>query len=187
MAERRSPLALLAPPAGEPADIRLTEVRPLSILQVQAWPETDERVRRMLAELLGLDAPAVGQAVAASDVTVAAVAPGRYFIAGDADDLLERCEAALPSGDAAVTDLSHGRAILKLDGKAAIDSLQGSMLLDLERTAFPPGRVAQTPIHHIDLVVHRRSETEFELWAPRSFALSLAEWLLHQPISAPAT
>jgi sarcosine oxidase subunit gamma len=64
--------------------------------------------------------------------------------------------------------------------------LQGSVLVDLETGAFPSGRVAQTPIHHVGVLLHRRSETEFELWVPRSFALSLAEWLLHQPIAPPA-
>ena len=186
MVERRSALAQLETSTGERAEVRLTEVRPSSILQLQAWPHTLKRVRRAIAELVGLEAPAVGRAAAASDVTVAAVAPGRYLIAGQAGDLLERIEAALPSGDAAVTDLSHGRMILKLDGTGAAAVLQTSVLLDLARSAFPPGRVAETPIHHVNVLIHRRSETEFEVWAPRSFALSLAEWLLDQPIPAPA-
>ena len=33
-------------------------------------------------------------------------------------------------------------------------------------------------IHHIDVVIHRRAETHFELWVLRSFAEALAEWLL---------
>ena len=186
MAERCSALAQLQHPSGEHADVRLTEVRPSSIVQLQAWPDTLKRVRRAIAELVGLEAPAVGRAAVASDVTVAAVAPGRYLIAGQAGDLLERIEAALPSSDAAVTDLSHGRAILKLEGEAAAAMLQTSVLLDLARGAFPPGRVAETPIHHVNVVIHRRSNTAFELWAPRSFSLSLAKWLLDQPIPAPA-
>jgi sarcosine oxidase subunit gamma len=184
MAERRSALMQLEPP--ERSDARLTEVRPLSILQVQAWPETNERVRGRIAELLGLDAPAIGQAVATSDLTVAAPAPGRYVMAGNQDDLAERIAGALPPGDAAITDLSHGRAVLKLEGEGAAAILQTSVLVDLTRDAFPPGRVAETPIHHVNVLIHRRSETAFEVWAPRSFALSLAEWLLDQPIPAPA-
>jgi sarcosine oxidase subunit gamma len=186
MAERRSALAHVEPRIGDRADQRLTEVRPLSILQVQAWPDTHERVRHFLGELLSLDAPAIGQAVATSDLTVAASAPGRYLIAGNQGDLAQRVEAALPSGDAAVTDLSHGRAILRLEGGDAAAILQTSVLLDLARVAFPPGRVAETPIHHVNVLIHRHSETAFEVWAPRSFALSLAEWLLDQPIQAPA-
>src|SRR5688572_3843336 len=100
MAERRSALAHLDLPAGERAEARVTEVRPLSILQVQAWPETHERVRRLIADLLRIDVPAAGQAVSTSDLTVAASAPGRYLIAGNQGDLAAHIEAALPSGDA---------------------------------------------------------------------------------------
>jgi sarcosine oxidase subunit gamma len=70
--------------------------------------------------------------------------------------------------------------ILKLDGEASASVLATSVALDLDLAAFPAGRVAQTMIHHVDVVIHRRSETGFELWVLRSFAESLAEWLLDQ-------
>jgi sarcosine oxidase subunit gamma len=50
--------------------------------------------------------------------------------------------------------------------------------IDLDPAVFPPGRAAQTMIHHIDVLVHRTAETTFELWVLRSFAESLAEWVL---------
>jgi sarcosine oxidase subunit gamma len=183
MAERLSSLVHLpgAPAAG--GRLSLSEVRGGSILQVQAWPETAEIVRRVIsAELGGADAPAVGKAIAVSGVTVAAVAPGRYLIAADASDLPQRFECALPSEYGAVTDISHGRVILKLEGEAAGDVLSTSVALDLDATVFPPGRVVQTMIHHVDVVIHRRSDTHFELWVLRSFAESLAEWLLDQGV-----
>lgn len=178
MAERHSALAHLPPRPGGNARVSLVEVRPGSILQVQAWPGTLENVRRVIAELLMVEAPAVGQAAAASDVTIAAIAPGRYLITGEAADLSGRFAAALPSRDGAVSDLSHGRAVLKLEGEAAAAVLATSVMVDLDLAAFPVGRVAQTMIHHIDVVIHRRSDTHFELWVLRSFAESLTEWLL---------
>jgi heterotetrameric sarcosine oxidase gamma subunit len=33
-------------------------------------------------------------------------------------------------------------------------------------------------IHHIDVMLHRRAESCFDLWVFRSFAEALAEWLL---------
>ena len=105
-----------------------------------------------------------------------AVAPGTFLVAGLTTDLAKLVREALPPTDAAVTDLSHGRTVLSLEGDAAADVLQSCVTLDL--SAFPPGRAAQTAIHHIDVLIHRRSETRFELWALRSFAHALAEWLL---------
>ncbi len=178
MAERLSALAHHSATAAGDARVSLSEARPGSILQVEAWPDTLDTVRRVIAEMLGVGAPTVGRAATGSGATVAAIAPGRFLIAAEAGDLLQRFEAALPSGDAAVADLSHGRVILKLEGEAAAAVLSTSVALDLDPSTFPVGRVAQTMIHHVDVVIHRRAETYFELWVLRSFAGALAEWLL---------
>ena len=179
MAERLSALThLSAPPAG--ARVTLSEVRAGSILQVQAWPVTANAVRRVIAELLGVEAPVIGRSTIGAGATIVAIAHGRYLVSADAGDLVQKFEAALPSSDAAVSDISHGRVILKLEGEAAAAVLATSVALDLDPSAFPAGRVVQTMIHHVDVVIHRRSETSFELWVLRSFAESLAEWLLDQ-------
>jgi len=180
MAERLSALSQMPTAGGSGGRVRLSEVRPGSILQVQAWPETAQTIRRVITELTGVEAPAVGKASAAAGLTVAAVAPGRYLIASDDADLPQKFQAALPSSDGGVSDVSHGRVILRLEGKTAADVLATSVALDLDPSAFPPGKVTQSMIHHIDVVIHRRGETDFELWVLRSYADALAEWLLDQ-------
>ena len=177
MAERRSALAQL--PASTPtrAVVRLSEIRPGSILQVSAWPDTLAAVEAVITDLLGVQAPTVGMALADPNLTVAAISPGRFLISGMAPDLAARFEAALPSEDGAVTDLSHGRVILRLDGEAAA-LLAAAVAIDLDPSVFPPGRVAQTMVHYIDIVLHRLTRTRFDIWVLRGFAESLAEWLL---------
>ena len=177
MAERAS--ALAHRPESTPAKpaVRLSEVRPGSILQVAAWPDTLGAVEAVITDLLGVQAPVVGTASADPNLTIAGLAPGRFLISGMAPDLATRFEAALPSEDGAVTDMSHGRVILRLDGEAA-PLLASAVALDLHLSVFPPGRVAQTTIHHIDVVVHRLTATRFDLWVLRGFAESLLDWLL---------
>ena len=51
-------------------------------------------------------------------------------------------------------------------------------MVDLDPAAFPIGRLAQTAIHHIDVLIHRIDERAYEIWVVRSFAESLSEWLL---------
>jgi heterotetrameric sarcosine oxidase gamma subunit len=179
MGERHSALAHLPTAAGG-GRVTLSELRVGSILQIQAWPETAAAVQRVISELLSVEVPAIGKAAVGAGVTVAAIAPGRYLVSGNTDDLAQKFEGALTSGDAAVSDISHGRVILKLEGEAAASVLSTSVALDLDASAFPAGRVAQTMIHHIDVVIHRRSETHFELWVLRSFAEALAEWVIDQ-------
>ena len=178
MAERRSALAHLAPVASAPARVTLSETRPGSLLQVAAWPDTLATVESVVAELLGVPVPPLGWAFSDPNLTIAAVAPGRFLVAGVAPDLAPRLEAALPSSDAAVTNLSHGRAILRLRGEAAAKVLAKGVALDLDPAIFPAGRVAQTAIHHIDVMIHRQAEMIFDLWVLRGFAEALVEWLL---------
>jgi sarcosine oxidase subunit gamma len=179
MAERLSALANLRPAgAGSGARAVLTESRPATIAQIAAWPEADTRVQAAIAAQLGVLVPRVGQGVVERGFTVIATAPGRFLVAGNADDLLRRIETAIPPNDGAVTDLSHGRAILRLECEAAEALLQRCVAIDLDPAAFPPGRAVQSMIHHIDVVVHRLGPATFEVWALRSFVEALAEWLL---------
>jgi heterotetrameric sarcosine oxidase gamma subunit len=178
MAERAAALAHLPMAGSSSATVSLQEVRAGSILQAAAWPGSLPTVEAAIRDLLGAVVPPLGGATADGNVTVAAIAPGRFLIATVTPDLAVRFEAALTSEDGAVTDLSHGRVILRLDGEAAAALLAKCVALDLHEAGFPSGRFAQTMIHHIDIGLHRLSRTSFEIWVLRSFAESLAEWLL---------
>ena len=184
MAERASALTHLLP-AAPGKNFVLSEARYGSILQVQSWPDTLKTVQAVLiSELLDEETPPAGSAIIRSETVVAAIAPGRFMLAGPAN-LTTRLESALPASDAAVTDVFHGRVVLKIEGGAVERVLQGCVMIDLDKRAFPPGRVAQTAIHHIDVLVHRIDENHFELWVLRSFAESLAEWLIDASEASP--
>ena len=54
---------------------------------------------------------------------------------------------AFSSSDAVVTDISHGRTVLHVEGSAAEELLQNAAPVDFGMAAFPPGSVAQTAVH----------------------------------------
>ncbi len=178
MAERRSALAHLPASAPGRAALVLRELRPGSIVQIAAWPDTLASVQAVVAEALGIAVPRTGTSAAAEGMELLAIAPGRFLVRAETAGLAEHFESALAPSNGAVTDLSHGRAILRLEGKAAASVLAKGVAVDLELGAFPPGRVAQTAIHHIDVTIFRRAEDVFDLWVLRGFAEALAEWLL---------
>jgi len=159
----------------------------VAILQVQAWPDSLSAAQGVIGELLGSDVPALGHALATDAFVLAATGPGRFLIADQAGNLLERFQRTLPAGVGAVTELTHGRTILRLDGEAAAAVLAKCVAIDLDSAALPAGRLAQTMIHHIDVMLHRRSESSFDLWVLRSFAEALAEWLLDAGMEFEAT
>jgi len=178
MAERVSAVAGLPSSASGHSSLVLREIRPRSVVQLTAWPETLQAVRAVIAELLGVAAPRLGSAAGDPNVTIAAAAPGSYLIAAAAPDLASRLQSALAAEQGTVTDLSHARTLFRLEGREAAAFLQTVIAIDLEQSAFPPGRIAQTAVHHIGVLVHRHGPAAFDLWAPRSLAESLAEWLL---------
>jgi sarcosine oxidase subunit gamma len=177
MADRGSPLAHFPDGGAEGRRVTLREVQPDSILQVQAWPASLATVQSLLAELFGEAAPPAGRATSLDAFFLGAIGAGRFLMAGDAD-LAGRLARLLPAGEAAVVELSHGRTILRIEGAEAPDVLARCVAIDVDASAFPPGRLAQTMIHHIDVLLHRRGGDVFDLWVGRSFAAALAEWLV---------
>ena len=178
MAERQSPLAALSAIGRPGGSLRLSHRTPAAILQVAAWPETLASVEAVIGGVIGIRAPRAGRASSGGDVAILSFAPGRFLVACDTAGAAANLRRVLPPSNAALTDLGHGRAILRLEGPEAADVLAKGVALDLHLAAFPPGRGAATAIHHIDVVIHRREAQVFDLWVLRGFAEALAEWLL---------
>lgn len=179
MADRRSALAGLARPqiSGAP-QATLHEIVAGSVVQVVAWPEGAARVRSAVAEAVGVAAPPLGRAAGDDAAWVAHVAPGRYLALAGSPGLAARLETLLGAGDGAVIDLDEARTVLRLEGPKSAAILAKGVALDLDPAAFPVGRAAQTSIHHIDLMLHRRGDDVFDIVVFRSLAQSLGEWLL---------
>lgn len=179
MAERRSALTRSAAHAGDDARIVVGEEHPFAILQVRAWPERLAAVEAQLAEMLTLfETLPPGRAVDGVGGTLCALGAGRFLLAAANEDAAEAWRMAFQPADAAMTDISHGRTVISVTGESAAELMARCAPLDFDSGAFPPGRVAETAIHHIDVLIRRRGEAHFEVWALRSFAESLVEWLL---------
>ncbi|GGE05491.1 sarcosine oxidase subunit gamma [Aureimonas endophytica] len=108
-------------------------------------------------------------------------APGQWFLVGDAPlrpgDLArmgERLDTC-----AALSDQSHGRVRLALEGEGARRLLAKGTALDLGDRAFPVGASAQTLFGHIGVHITRTAPDRYELIVLRSFAASLWHDLCH--------
>lgn len=177
MAERLSALAGFAT-ADAGAPLTLREARPAAILLIQAWPDTLATVEAVAAQLVGsAEAPRPGFAAVSSAGLLAALGAGRFLLSADNEEVAVAGRTAFVSNDAAVTDVTHGRTVITLEGEAAAELLLRLAPIDFDAVAFPPGRAAQTAIHHIDVLICRRSEARCDIFALRSFAQSLAEWI----------
>lgn len=179
MVDRVSALAALASHAGHAAPVSLSEVRPAAILQIQAWPDTLATVEAVITQTLKIgELPKPGHVEWFHHGSLAAIGAGRYLISTTDLDIMAVLNTAFSSKDATVTDISHGRSVLRLDGEAAAEVLARCVAIDLDLAVFPADRIAQTAIHHVDVLIQRLTETSFEIWVLRSFAESVAEWIV---------
>jgi len=160
----RSPIAAAPIVTSDRPDpgIKLRELRPAGLALVAAWPETLDRVEQVLA----------GQE------QVLSLAPGRFLVVGADTDPVPALRDSFDVATAAVTDIGQARSLFRVSGAPAADLLLKGLAIDLDAAAFPPGTTAQSAIHGIGVILHRRDGETFELYCFRGFALSLWEWLL---------
>jgi sarcosine oxidase, subunit gamma len=139
--QRHSPLAKARyEPSG---GLRLAERRGLTLIHLAGRPERVEFLEAIRGAL-GVDLPLAPNTSARSgDLTVLWLGPGRWLIESSGADAGTRLRGAAPPG-AAVTDVSSGRAVIRIAGDVARRTLAAECPLDLHPRSFPPGAAVQT-------------------------------------------
>jgi sarcosine oxidase subunit gamma len=167
MLERRSALAAAHPFSW--AALSLGEVRDFTLTQVAGFGafETD------LAAIAGALPTANDQAVDSNGRTIFRTGPQSFWFVGPENDDL----AAKLAGRAIVTPLSSSRSRISIEGRAARDVLRKGIPIDLHESVFSPGKFAMTGLHHTPVLLHCTAEQRFELYAMRTFAMNVWEWL----------
>jgi methylglutamate dehydrogenase subunit D len=95
--------------------------------------------------------------------------PRQYWLFGKRADV--------PADLGAATDLSQSRARLILDGPDAWKRLMAASPVDFDPAEFKVNAFAMTGIHHTPVLIWRTGETRYEIFALRTFAQDVAEWL----------
>jgi heterotetrameric sarcosine oxidase gamma subunit len=184
MLERQSAIAgALAMGGRDGADgqrgLRLGELRGWSLIQLGAFASTLEQLEQTAVPLLGAALPSsVGKIVGAGTRQLLKTGPEQFWILGPAaDDIAARLQAAVDPAIGAVTPLSHSRTRILVEGAPARDLLAKGIPLDLQSEAFRPGRFALTGLHHTPVLLLHSAQNRYEIFAMRTFALSVWEWL----------
>ena len=168
MLERRSALADAKP--YKSSVLQIGEVRGFSLIQAAGLSKD---FQEKIASQTGPLPATVGVAVESQGRTAMRVGPQQFWFAGSETDEL----AAKLMRLCAVTPLSHSRTRIFLEGPPARDILAKGIPLDFHESAFTPGMFAMTGLHHTPVLVHCVSENRFELYALRTFAVSVWDWL----------
>ncbi len=176
----RPALVATRPVAAGGSGVRLHERAGLCLLQVIARPGQTRETGRVL----GLDLPDEPNTTKTVEaIQIFCLRPRDWLIVmedpeGRAGAVAVEARARL-AGHAAAIDQSHGRVVLGLAGEGSRDLLQQGLNVDLHPSEFPAGSLAQTGLAGIAVMVHCTSAECFDLYVARSFAASLAAWLVH--------
>jgi sarcosine oxidase subunit gamma len=164
--QRISALAGVAKPGRYGADkgapgITLSVRHPLSIVTVIARKGKSKALGDALKKQSGIEVRWAG--------------PDQYFVIGDGAlyaDLKKNL-----AGLASVSDQSHGRIVIRIEGPKARAVLAKGTPVDLHASDFPTGKSALSQMAHVGVHLTRVDEDTFELSLFRGFAESFWEWL----------
>ena len=184
MLERTSALAGALARGGQspggPAGVRMGEVRGWGLLQVAGFPGDMAAVEHEVNLALSLATPAaIGVAARGGELTVLRTGPEQIWIVGPGERLAVEptLRAAVVGASGVVTSLSHSRSRIFIEGARARDVLAREISLDLDPSVFRPGRFALTGFDHTPVLLHRTGADRFEIYAMRTFALTVWEHL----------
>jgi methylglutamate dehydrogenase subunit D len=182
--ERHSALAGALQSAGrDGADglrrLRIGETRGWTLVQIAAFASTAAEFGNAMRSVLNVEMPArIGDVVHVDGRRLLKTGAAQYWIiTRHDDDILRSLQRAVPAHIGAITPLSHSRTCIFIEGAAARELLAKGVPLDFRPDLFRIDQFALTGLHHSPVLIHRRGADLYELYALRTFGLSVWEWL----------
>ena len=164
MLDRRSALASVRPYASP--ILQIGEARGFSLLQVAGNAKA-------ISPITGKLPAKVGVATQSDGRILMRTGENQFWLIGSEND-----DIATKLHDVAIlTPLSHSRTRIFIEGTPARDVLSKGIPLDFHSSVFKPNMFAMTGIHHTPVLVHCVGENRFEIYALRTFAVSVWDWL----------
>jgi sarcosine oxidase subunit gamma len=151
------------------------EVRGWALVQAAAFHSTHAEFREAMRSVLGADLPAaVGKVIRTNGRMLLKTGAEQYWIiAPEADELVP----AIAPQMGAITSLSHSRTCMYIEGPQAAAVLAKGVPLDFHPEVFRVDHFALTGIHHTPVLIHRSAQNRYEIYALRTYALTVWEWL----------
>lgn len=158
------------------AGVQIGEVRGWSLLQIAGFGGGRTPLDLVVGAACAVTVPGrIGEAVRSSDLVVMRTGPEQLWIV--APDRLAALEPALRADVApaigVVTNLSHSRTRMFIEGPRARDVLAKEIAVDLDPAVFGLNRFALTGFDHTPVLLHRASAGRYEIYAMRTFALNV--------------
>lgn len=149
------------------------------LLQLGHFRHTRAQLDAVLVALTGSPLPTSTCVVQHAGVhRLYRIAADQYWIVTPELSLLDALALAVAPEVASLTPLSHARVRIALEGPAVAALLAKVVSVDLRPSAFASGTFTQTGLHHVGVLLERLGPTQFELYALRTYAASIWDWLI---------
>lgn len=131
---------------------------------ISTWISGIDGLTGSLRARFGTVPDVTGQTVATAMGLLARTGPEEFLLlsASAANPVME-LRQAVTADIGAVTDLSHARCRIHIEGAQCQTALNKLFALDLRLSAFPVGEVRLTGTHHVPCMLHRLSDNAFDM------------------------
>ncbi len=175
--------------------LSITEYRPEIIVQING--ATEPSALQLALSLTGFDTGQfaagrfnAGRAYRCEDATVLWNGPGMWMLVceissqdSEVSGVVDELNAVLQDTDATVTDLSHSRTILAMQGENLLDFLYTGCPIDLDNC--PPDSCFSTQFGHFNIILHLKDSQHANMYVYRSFGQALWDHCQHIVVTLP--
>ena len=157
--------------AGE-IGVRLSAGTISSVTLIVTWPSSIGALSDALGAALELAVPArTGDTVHLHRGLLVRSGPEEFMLLSEQPaDRVTRLRQTIAADVGSVTDLSHARCHIGIEGDHCRDALSKLFALDLREPAFPLDQVRLTGHHHVPSMLHRRALDSFDIYMFSTYA-----------------
>ena len=152
--------------------VRLSAGTISGVTQIATWPSGIDALIRGLRAALGLDVPLrTGDTVHLPQGLLVRSGPEEFMLLSkqSVDTTTGLCRK-ISADIGSVTDLSHARCLIHIEGERCCDTLSKLFALDLRDQEFPLDLVRLTGQHHVPCMLHRRERDAFDIYVFSTYA-----------------
>jgi methylglutamate dehydrogenase subunit D len=166
--------------AVRPAGVAVCEHNDLALATVMARRGAETALAAKVRETFNIDLPMTPQRAASGAIAFVWAGSGQWLASAESETG-HRFEARLRvalAGLASVANQSDGRAVLRISGPRARDTLAKGLPVDLDPAVTQPGAAIVSSIAHIGVHLWQLDAAPtYEIAVARSYALSFWRWL----------
>jgi len=151
--------------------LKISEVKNLTIIQVVQYKKSKIKINDI--KIGGLEVPTQNSKVNSNEETrILWNAPRTWLILSSKDNVIETVQKNFKEADFAVTDISHSRAVIQIQGHQAKEILKKGSPINFNE--FGVNQCAGTVFHGITIIIDSISNSPdtFNLLVLRSFGES---------------